>query len=554
MQKFTPSNTNPRKIETHPKSGRLNVRFVGAREGVSGSCSWLYHVPSDSQFLVDCGAFQGKDETPNQQDFPFDPRRLRFVLLTHAHIDHCGRLPRLIEEGFEGKVYATQATRDLTIAMLRDAVKKTDIYNESHIDKIKWSVIDADLGFKWGRVIPLANDLRVSFLRSSHILGASLVSIVWRSEDGRDQTICFSGDTGGQTRENVYLPLMKSGQTPFQSSNYIVTEATYGNRTRDAGAMNSERRINLLSDIISRTVLEKKGRVVIPAFSLHRTQELIADIWSCLRFDTRYLETKLNVLIDSPLGRKVTEVYEEHLFSLSPNGKFRYLNSELSAHLGLSNAEIRNGFMTLISGEKLQVTENSAIAFSSPNLTERQTIQEKLRQNHIVLASSGMCDFGPVSAYLKQLMNDPKNTIIITGFQAPSTTGAKLLSSNENPIDMGQSCAEVIDMSSYYSAHADKDQLLNFIFRTEKAEKQKASATVFINHGTFDAKQELQRSIKERADQKIETDRSVHSVLIANALWFDLENGKYIDESSEISELTDEIERLKQELSLIQKK
>ncbi|HBU98477.1 MBL fold metallo-hydrolase [Thalassospira lucentensis] len=552
MQNSTPSNTNPSMIEAHPKSGRLNVKFVGARDGVSGSCSWLYHAASDSQFLVDCGAFQGADDTPNQQDFPFDPSALRFVLLTHAHIDHCGRLPKLVDEGFKGKVYATKATRDLTMTMLRDAVKKTSIYNESHIDEIKWDVIDADLGFKWGRLRPLADDLCVSFLRSSHILGASLVSIVWKSEDGTDRTICFSGDTGGQSEENSYLPLMKPGQTPFQSSNYIVTEATYGNRTRDADAMSSKVRTDLLSDIISRTVFDKKGKVIIPAFSLHRTQELIADIWSCLRKikdDPRYADNKLNVLIDSPLGRKVTEVYEQHLFSVVSNGKFQYLNSELPEHIGLSNDDIHGGFKTLVAGERLKITENSAVVFSSSNPNERQTIEQKLRDNQIVLASSGMCDFGPVSAYLKHIRSDPKNTIIITGFQSPGTAGSNLLPSNIDPIDLEQNCVEVVDMAAYYSAHADKNQLLNFIFESRKEEKSKVSATVFINHGTTKAKLELAESIKARAEQKFGTDRSVHRVLKSNALWFDLENGEYLDEQSEMNQLLDEIERLKQELS-----
>ena len=472
-------------------------------------------------------------------------------------MDHCGRLPKLIEEGFQGKVYATQATRDLTLTMLQDAAKIGGADDLSHINNIDWSVIDADQGFKWGRPIPLADDLRVSFLRSSHILGASLVSITWKSKDNADRTICFSGDTGGQVKGNSYLPLMKNGQTPFLSSDYIVTEATYGNRTRDRSYMNSKIRTDLLSGIISRTVFEKKGRVIIPAFSLHRTQELIADIWSCLRaFDgeTRHADKNLNVLIDSPLGRKVTEVYEPHLFSLSPNGKYRYLNPELSAHLGLSNDEIHDGFKTLISGEPLRVAKNSTITFSSSDPKGRQSIHDKLRDNQIVLASSGMCDFGPMKAYLKHVNNDPKNTIIITGFQSSGTAGASLLQSKSNSIGYDQNCAEVVDMSCYYSAHADKSQLLDFVFEAEQDQKKKVSATVFINHGTREAKHELAEAIKTRADKKIATDRSVHRVLTSNALWFDLDNGEYIDESSEVAYLKEENERLKKEMLVYKKK
>lgn len=563
MPHDTLSNSLPRTPESPPKSGLLNMKFIGARSGISGSCTWLYHPSSDTQFLVDCGIFQGDDEWENSQKFPFDPRAIKYVLLTHAHLDHCGQIPKLVKEGFQGKVLATQATRDAAIIMLKNAAKLQNAYQLEHVDGIKWSVIDSDtdLGFKWGRTMRLANDLRVAFLRSSHILGATMISITWTSKDKKCRSICFSGDTGVQVDGNQYLPLMKEGHVPFLSSEYIVTEATYGNRIRDTHYMNSENRTRLLSEIITHTASNKRGRVIIPAFTLHRSQELIVDLWQCLREDNTHLKsarTSINVLVDSPLGHEVTKVYEQHLFSLSPNGKYKYLNSELSNRLGLTNEQIKNGFERLISGHPIKPSENNSIMFSSPNPKERQDISDKILKNQVIVASSGMCDFGPMQAYLKDLKDDPKNTIIITGYQSSGTAGSELMQRAKlavtPPSDLDEKGAEVIDMSQYYSAHADQSQILDFIFDKQKDQEICNASSVFINHGNFNAKQGLAKAIQHRADQKNVGDRLINKVLQADARWFDLEDGEYITEASnEVSQLQAEIKRLQRELQSKQK-
>lgn len=257
----------------------LKIKFVGAIEGVSGSCTWLHHTDSDTQFLVDCGMHQGteREEWANSQAFPFQAARLKYVLLTHAHIDHCGLLPRLVREGFTGMVYATRATRELTELMLLDAARVSRMFTEHEVRQIRWSVLDDDLGFKWGRSIRLAEGIWMAYLRSSHILGACLISIGWKVNDD-NRSICFSGDVGSQTDENAYLPLMKSGQHPFADTDYIVVESTYGGRVRAQEHQDSQLRLARLAEVIAHTLFVKGGKVLMPAFSLHRAQELLMDV------------------------------------------------------------------------------------------------------------------------------------------------------------------------------------------------------------------------------------------------------------------------------------
>lgn len=532
----------------------LKIKFVGAIEGVSGSCTWLHHTDSDTQFLVDCGMHQGteREEWANSQAFPFQAARLKYVLLTHAHIDHCGLLPRLVREGFTGMVYATRATRELTELMLLDAARVSGMFTEHEVKQIRWSVLDDDPGFKWGRLIRLAEGIRISYLRSSHILGACLISISWKVGDA-DRTICFSGDVGCQTDENAYLPLMKSGQHPFADTDYIVVESTYGGRVRAQEHQDSQLRLARLAEVIAHTLFVKGGKVLMPAFSLHRAQELLMDVLHWMKVSLpasrQALERSGNdrpitANVHAPLGHAVTQVYARHLCSKSPNGKFKYLNADLCESLVMHADEIQAMLERLVEHGSFKAGDAGYLTMTKPK-------QPSNFEADIVIASAGMCDNGPVVSYLERWGNDPRNTVILTGYQTTGSKGADLMqraTASTVPMDsLTPHLAEVIDMSPYYSAHADQQMLLDFLFRTDGFDCNKA-ATLLINHGNPESKYELRKALQIRADSQKENDRQIKEVRIADARWLNLNTGEVIEQSCAEQALLNELEVLRRQV------
>ncbi|MGM8935540.1 MBL fold metallo-hydrolase [Pseudomonas neustonica] len=535
----------------------LKIKFVGAIEGVSGSCTWLHHTDSDTQFLVDCGMHQGdeREEWANRQAFPFQPERLKYVLLTHAHIDHCGLLPRLVREGFTGLVYATRATRELTELMLLDAARLSDMFTKHEVKQIRWSIIDDDLGFKWGRNIRLAEGVWMAYLRSSHILGACLISVAWKVSNS-NRSICFSGDIGCQTDENAYLPLMKSGQHPFADTDYIVVESTYGGRIRAKEHQDSQLRLANLAEVITHTLFVKGGKVLIPAFSLHRTQELLMDVLHWIKVDLpatkhalRENDKRRSIIanVHAPLGRVVTQVYANHLCSKSPNGKFKYLNTQLCESLAMQPEGIQATLQSLVEHGSVKVSDAGCLRMTKPKTSSNFDAD-------IVIASAGMCDNGPVVSYLDRWGEDPRNTVILTGYQSAGSKGAELMqraTASAVPMEsLSPDQAEVIDMSPYYSAHADQQMLLDFLFRTDGFGCKKG-ATVLINHGNPNSKYEFCDAIKARANMSKDNDRQIKKVRIADARWLNLDSGEVIEDSPTDQALLSEIEALRQKLALL---
>lgn len=532
----------------------LKIKFVGAIEGVSGSCTWLHHTDSDTQFLVDCGMHQGTEREvwANSQAFPFQAARLKYVLLTHAHIDHCGLLPRLGREGFTGFVYATRATRELTELMLLDAARVSGMFTEQEVKQIRWSVLDDDLGFKWGRSIRLAEGIWMAYLRSSHILGACLISIGWKVNDG-SRTICFSGDVGCQTDENAYLPLMKSGQHPFPDTDYIVVESTYGGRVRAQEHQDSQLRLARLAEVIVHTLFVKGGKVLMPAFSLHRAQELLMDVLHWMKvslpasrqaLEQRGNDRLITANVHAPLGHAVTQVYAKHLCSMSPNGKFKYLNAELCESLTMHADEIQAMLQRLVEHGRFKAGDGGYLSMTKPK-------QPSNFEADIVIGSAGMCDNGPVVNYLDRWGNDPRNTIILTGYQSAGSTGSELMQrATASPAlmdSLSPDLAEVVDMSPYYSAHADQQMLLDFVFRTDGFGCSKP-ATLLINHGNPASKYELCKAVQMRADSRKENDRQIKEVRIADARWLNLDSGQVIEQSLIEQALLNELEALRRQL------
>mgnify|MGYP006342311167 CR=1 FL=1 len=265
----------------------MRLRFLGASDGhVTGSCTHFYYDRKKTHFLVDCGFVQGEgnDRVDNSRPFAFSPSEIAFVLLTHAHIDHCGLIPRLYKEGFTGKVICTKATARLASVSLMDSVRHVNgLFSEENVNQIRFECIDEREGFGLSRMLPIHNDLFASFSRSAHILGATSITIGWLNDQEEKVNMVMSGDLGNNTKANPYQPLLAGRQGIFGYPEAIVVESTYGGRARETKYSDFDGRITALKEIVQTEIFDKKALLVIPAFSLQRTQEVLLDFFQIFK-------------------------------------------------------------------------------------------------------------------------------------------------------------------------------------------------------------------------------------------------------------------------------
>ncbi|MFQ2751911.1 MBL fold metallo-hydrolase [Aeromonas caviae] len=510
----------------------LKVNFVGAVNGVSGSCTWLHHTDTNTQFLVDCGAYQGGDE-PQQmekgEEFPFKADQISFILLTHAHLDHCGLIPILIEYGFTGKVYATKATKEIAEIMLSDSLKISRM-DKNILSEISWFLID-DNPFKWGQTISISDGLKFTYLRSSHILGAAHISLSWKtpnSPDSKWKTILFSGDIGVNIDGAEYLPLLKSEQYPFPQTDYIVIESTYGSKHRESTFKSNDHRISELWSVIKNVCINNDGILLIPAFSLHRTQEIICDIWVAIEkfmipeYDENNKPKRFAWCTHSPLGNRISKIYSNRLFDTTSTGKDMYLNQLLLPILGFDEkSKLKDLFEKENNASERQIFRKIGVNQRSSIKTPEDVIQKR---HKIIIASSGMCNAGPVIDYLTLLSGNSNNAVMITGYQAKGADGITPLTQR---IKNGK--ISIFDFSSYYSAHADQSALVDFVLDIKNTGQANFTpVTIFINHGSHDSKVGLKNKLIESNNL---SKRKITDIHIANSKWFDLDTGTYLPDT-----------------------
>lgn len=283
----------------------MRIRFIGASDDhVTGSCTHFSYDRKAVQFLVDCGLHQGENHAlfKNRQKFPFDAADIKFVLLTHAHIDHCGLIPKLYRDGFQGVVFCTTATAQLARLSLLDSVRfSSGLYSEDDVKAIQFSCVDQRPDFGLSRYIPVDDDLFVSFTRTAHILGAMSLNISWNRDDGTRGDIVMSGDLGNNTKDNPCQPLLAGRQEPYGVPEYMVVESTYGSRVRSPHFSNYLARLDALTDVIKDAAFNR-GKILIPAFSLQRTQEILLD---------------LVCILESPNGRLPADIPILPVFSIA---------------------------------------------------------------------------------------------------------------------------------------------------------------------------------------------------------------------------------------------
>ena len=452
----------------------MKITFLGATKIVTGS-NFLVEA-AGKKFLVDCGLYQGKAELEEQnyREFDYNPAEIDFMLLTHAHIDHSGRIPKLYNDGFKGPIYAHKATCDLCQIMLPDSghiqEMEAEWKNKKRIRKGQptrgplYTAEDAlkcmeiFVPVKYDEIIQVSENIYVRFNDAGHMLGSSTIEI-WAKEDGKETKAVFSGDLG-----NNDIPLL-SEPTMIDNCDYLVMESTYGSRLH----IRNDQKAELFLKIVSETI-DNGGTVVIPSFAVGRTQEILYEINKIKenRHDEEFLREyrtlmKVPVYVDSPLAISATQVFKEN--------------------------------MDLFEDEVKEEMERGNNPLEFPGLKFTQTADESKALNEsnepsIIISASGMCDVGRI----KHNIWNPKSTILFVGYQAPGTLGYEIVNGAKKVTIFGEEFAvnARIEYIEGYSGHADQEWLMNFVYSFYNKPKH-----IFLVHGEEESQEVLRNKILE---------------------------------------------------------
>lgn len=449
----------------------MRIQFLGAVHTVTGS-KHLLEV-NGSRLLLDCGLFQGRRKEFFQRNrrFEFRPQDIDVLLLSHAHIDHSGNIPSLVRDGFEGNIYATFATRDLCSAMLRDSahVLASDVayVNKKRARKGQPPVealysqedalraMEQFVGLPYNRPFEVADGVTATFRDAGHILGSALVELTVR-EKGKRAKLVYSGDIG---RPN--LPILRDPYV-VQGVDYFIMESTYGNREHEAPSDAEDRLRQVLLDAYRRG-----GKVIIPAFSVGRTQEIVYDLH---RLTLAREIPEIPVFVDSPLSVNVTEIFRLHPECY-----------DQETHEFMERPDVVDPFGFRRLRYIRHVDDSKALNF--------------LREPAVIISASGMCEAGRILHHLKNNIGDARNTILIVGFQAEHTLGRKLVDRWKEVRIFGEeyTVRASVEVINGYSAHADRSELLNYARAVQKTGLREA----FIVHGEEPAAESLAEGLRD---------------------------------------------------------
>lgn len=433
----------------------MKIIFLGATHEVTGSCYYL--EGAGRKFLVDCGMEQGPNYYENEE-LPVAPGDLDFVLLTHAHMDHSGNLPALYAKGFQGPVYATDATCNLCDIMLRDSAhiqlfeaewrnrkgrrQGKEEFVPAYTMEDAMGVLKNFVECQYDRAIHPAEGISVRFVDAGHLLGSSSIEVKI-TEEGQEKTIVFSGDIG-----NTNQPLIRDPQY-LHKADYVVMESTYGDRSH------GERPdyVRLLSEVIQET-FDRGGNLVIPSFAVGRTQEMLYFIRQIKEEKLVYGHDGFKVYVDSPLANEATSIFAEHTYDCYDEEAMELI------HKGINPISFP-GLKTSITSD-----DSKAINFDE--------------DCKVIISASGMCDAGRIKHHLKHNLWNEKNTILFVGYQAIGTLGRSLLEGATDIKLFGEPvhvAAKILQMPGI-SGHADVNGLLDWAKAFEEKPKK-----VFVTHG-----------------------------------------------------------------------
>ncbi|MGA1845373.1 MAG: MBL fold metallo-hydrolase RNA specificity domain-containing protein [bacterium] len=450
---------------------QTRLRFLGAARNVTGSC--FYMEANGTRFIVDCGLYQERDlRYRNWEPFSFPPEGLDAVCLTHAHLDHCGLLPKLVREGFHGRIVCTAATADIARIVLMDsakiqeedaAAKKKRHQREgregAHPEIPLYTVEDAESVFPfltpvaYGVPVPLNDAVSITFHDAGHILGSSMITVRLNG-NGTESTVLFSGDVG---RRNS--PILRDPAT-FHHADYVLVESTYGDRLHQG--------LETIPRELARIVNETHragGNVVIPSFAVERTQELLYRLSGLLAEDRI---PHLPVFVDSPMAVRVTEVF----------GRHRELFDE----------------------ETRALLEKGRHPCDFPGLIMVRSVDESKMINHIrgtaiIIAGSGMCTGGRIKHHLINNISRPESTIMFVGYQAKGTLGREILDGAESVRILGEErpVKARVERINGFSAHADREELFQWLAALKRPPRH-----LFVIHGEENAAEAFAAGVRER--------------------------------------------------------
>jgi metallo-beta-lactamase family protein len=418
----------------------MQIRFFGAVRTVTGSRHLL--TVNGSRILLDCGLFQGRrrESYERNRTLPFDAATIDTLILSHAHIDHSGNIPSLVKNGFEGNIYATPASRDLCSAMLRDAghIQEDDV---RYVNKRRakkglppveplYTVDDAAESLKnfvsvgYDRRLQVAPGVTLTFRDAGHILG-SAVTVLDVEENGDKKRLMFSGDLGRKG-----MPILRDPQS-VEDVDYLIIESTYGDRLHDPIESTDEELRAVVAD-----TYRQGGKVIVPAFSVGRTQELV---YALHRLTESRDLPNLPIYVDSPLSVNVTEIFRLHP---------ECYDQELNQFIAAGNRRDPFGFHRLTYVRSVEASKELNF----------------LRDPAIIISASGMCEAGRILHHLKNNIEDPRNTVLIVGWQAPHTLGRRLVERQSVVKIFGEeyNLKARVETINGFSAHADRVELLEY--------------------------------------------------------------------------------------------
>lgn len=449
----------------------MQIQFFGATETVTGS-KHLLTTTKGVQILLDCGLYQGlgKETGDLNTHFGFDPSQIDTVILSHAHIDHSGNLPLLVKQGFNGSIYCTPATIDVCEVLLMDSAKiqendiafvnKRRAKEGKPLLKPSYTTKDVEKCMRHFKSVPynaeynLNDEVSFMFTDAGHILGSAVVNI--KLQEGEKTTrLTFSGDVGR------YNDLLMHDPQPFPQADYLICESTYGSKLHDKI---DDAQLRLLN-CVRYTCVEKKGKLIIPAFSLGRTQEIV---YALDKMYDKGLLPKIKVYVDSPLSTSATNIMRRYV---------KNLNNEVQEHL--KTDEDPFGF----EGLKYVTDKEDSIALNESS------------EPCIIISASGMMDAGRIKHHLKHTLPYKKNTLLIVGYCPPYTLGGKLIDGNKQVRIFGDDITVNADVEviSSYSAHADYEELIKFMSSQDKSKIK----SLFLVHGEEDSKIEFKKTLMD---------------------------------------------------------
>lgn len=457
----------------------MKIQFCGAAREVTGSAH-LITLDDGFKILLDCGLYQGSSEDMSEfnEHWYFNPSEIDVLILSHAHIDHSGRIPKLVSDGFKGDIHCTHATRNLCAIMLLDSAKiqEMDVKyynkrqlkhgNKHNLKEPLYTTRDAELawnlfnGHGYGRWFRINDKVEVLFQDAGHILGSASVALRIQ-EKGRTAMLGFTGDVGRPNRPILRDPVA------MPEVDYLICESTYGDREHEAAPNELERFLK----IIMHTCIEKRGKLIIPAFSVGRTQEVV---YMLDQLENAGRLPRIPVYVDSPLAVNATMIFASHP---------ECFDSELNEYL---------------------LTDDNPFGFNSLTYVRDVEISKELNYSGdpcIIISSSGMMNAGRVKHHLFHNIENPRNTFLIVGYCSPGTPGGALRDGAKQLRIFGEEKAvnAEIEVMDSFSAHADRDELAKFI-----ANQRQGLRKLFLVHGTLDRQEAFRNLLREKGFHDVE--------------------------------------------------